>query len=539
MITVKNLSISFNQQNQHEKILSDISFDLQKGKINALIGHSGCGKSSIALALIGLLRKTKITGEVNYNSQNLVNLSEEKWRKIRGQDISIVFQDPNSALNPLHKVGKQIKEAVKSHNPGIFKADLQKRFKEVFELIGISDLLPRVNDFPHQFSGGQKQRLMIAMALINKPKILILDEPTTALDSKSQQQILDLVVTLKNDLNLTILFISHNLNVVKGISDQIIVLNDKKILQIGSSEQIFDNPMHEYVKKLVKIAKLNEGFSKGNVAFKGGTRSAVVQSTKANGTADSSAEKIKNQPILNVKGLNVFYKTSNISLIQKIPRLLCRSLATPHGDEFVLKNLSFSLNQSQNLGIIGQSGSGKSTLAKVLMNIVPFQGQIDLKTDQNPHQFMQIVFQDPFSSLNPRFRVEDIILEGLRLQKKSISAVHVHNLFCTSRGVEQKNQRNLAVKLLKKLGLEESFLDRYPHQLSGGQRQRIAIARSLILEPKILILDEPTSALDFIAADELIELLIELQNQIDITYIVISHDLAVVNRLCEQVLSLD
>ena len=517
-----------------------------------MIGQSGCGKSSIALLLLGLLRKARISGEISYDGQNLLNLSEEKWRKIRGSDISIVFQDPSSALNPLHKVGKQIKEAVRVHNPGISRENLQKSLENVFAQIGIEDLLSRINDFPHQFSGGQKQRLMLAMALINQPKILILDEPTTALDSKNQQQVLDLIVRLKNELDLTILFISHNLSIVKQISDQIIVLNDKKILQIGSPEQIFENPKHDYVKKLVKIASRHRHCE----------RSEAIQ------------EGDQNNEVLNVKDLTVSYKKPNISLIQKISGFLRRfapksdnssnvatpagvptplgvgaadhsavktKLATPAGvptplgvgaadHSAVIKNVSFTLKKSQNLGIIGQSGAGKSTLAKALMNLIPFEGDIELKTDQVPHQFMQIVFQDPFSSLNPRFTILDSVLEGLRVKEK---------LFKSARDREQRqNKQKIAAILLKKLGLDESFLSRYPHELSGGQRQRVAIARALILEPKILILDEPTSALDFIAADDLLNLLIDLQKKIDITYIVISHDLAVVNRLCKNILQL-
>ncbi len=485
-IAIKDLSISFAQKNKQQKILSNISFDLQKGKINALIGASGCGKSSVALALMGLLKKATISGEISYDKKNLVTLSEEKWRKIRGSDISIVFQDPNSALNPLHKVGSQIKEAIKVHDRKISKKNLQDRLSQIFTQIGIEDLLPRINDFPHQFSGGQKQRLMIAMALINRPKILILDEPTTALDSKSQQQILDLITRLKNELNLTILFISHNLNIVKQIADQIIVLNNQEILQIGTSEEIFEQQKHDYVKKLVKIANLNEKFA---------SRSVIAR----NGVSHDVAIQKSPEEILRVKSLTVKYQKT------------------------ILNNLNFSLNKSQNLGIIGQSGSGKSTLAKALMNLVPFEGKIDLKTAKKHHQFIQIIFQDPFSSLNPRFLVKDIILEGLKIQKTL---------------KKQDNKEEIATKMLEKIGLSKDFLYRYPHELSGGQRQRVAIARSLILEPQILILDEPTSALDFIAQNELLELLINLQKNIDITYIVISHDLAVVNRLCKEILKL-
>lgn len=506
-VAITDLSISFQHQNRQEQILSGISFDILPGQINALIGHSGCGKSSIALSLLGLLKKAQLTGQIHFNDQDLTKISDHHWRQIRGDDIAIVFQDPNSALNPLHKVGKQIKEAVKTHNRKISKKDLQQRLEEIFSRIGIEDLIPRINDYPYQFSGGQKQRLMIAMALINNPKLLILDEPTTALDSKSQQQILDLIIRLKRELNLTILFISHNLNIVKQIADQIIVLNDKKILQIGAVDDIFSNPQHDYVKKLVKIANINEDFA--------------VKSVK-----ESEND---NQLLLTAENLAVSYQSAAPSIIRRFTSYItacCRRISCNENsnEQYALKNINFSLKKQQNLGIIGQSGAGKSTLAKTLINLVPYQGAIDLKTDKNRHQFMQITFQDPFSSLNPRFTIEEIVLEGLRVQ----------NILKKS-----DNGRHIAVQMLEKLGLDASFLQRHPHQLSGGQRQRVAIARSLILQPEILILDEPTSALDFIAQDELLELLTNLQKEINITYIVISHDLAVINRLCHKVIELE
>lgn len=565
-ITIKNLSIAFSQQTSQEKILSDISFEIKLGEITSLIGHSGCGKSSIALSLMGLLRKAEISGEINYDSKNLVNLGEEEWRKIRGQDISIVFQDPNSALNPLHKVGKQIKEAVLAHNNSISRSDLTKRLQEVFKLIGISELFSRIDDFPHQFSGGQKQRLMIAMALINNPKILILDEPTTALDSKSQNQILDLIVKLKKELGLTILFISHNLNIVKKIADQIIVLNDKKILQIGNVKEIFDNPKHEYVKKLVKIAKSNEEFASLDrhcedfqrksaaiqkevggeilrvtdlsvsygkkswgffdrvaVILKGKIKTTPPQASPATPLAEGNHTEGELRVDLDEESLPSNGGTANSFAEEKQKTGLPRRFAS-RNDELALKNLSFCLKKSQNLGITGQSGSGKSTLAKALMNLVKYEGKIDLLSSKNHHQFMQITFQDPFSSLNPRFLIKDIVLEGLKVQKIL---------------KKSDNQDKIAGKMLEKLGLDKSLLYRYPHQLSGGQRQRVAISRSLILQPEILILDEPTSALDFIAQDELLNLLLELQKDIDIAYIVISHDLAVINRLCHKVIELE
>ncbi len=513
-VAVTDLSISFQHQDHQENILSGISFDILPGKINALIGHSGCGKSSIALSLLGLLKKAQLTGQINFNDQDLTKISDHDWRQIRGDDIAIVFQDPNSAFNPLHKVGKQIKEAVTVHHRKISKKDLQQRLQEVFSLVGIADLIPRINDYPYQFSGGQKQRLMIAMALINNPKLLILDEPTTALDSKSQQQILDLIVKLKHELNLTILFISHNLNIVKQIADQIIVLNDKKILQIGNVDDIFTNPQHGYVKKLVKIANINEDYaSRGIVASQDLSGQnidchdfAEAKSHNDDNTPASSREAQRrgdpNTPASSReaqrRGDPNTPASSREAQRRGDPLLIVDSLSVGYdkSSSLAIKNLNLTVSKGQNLGIIGQSGAGKSTLAKALMNLLPFQGRINLKTTKNHHQFMQITFQDPFSSLNPRFTIEEIVLEGLKVQ----------NILKKS-----NDGRQIALQILKKLGLDASFLQRYPHQLSGGQRQRVAIARSLILQPEILILDEPTSALDFIAQNELLELLINLQ----------------------------
>ncbi len=543
MLLIKNLTISFFHNQHFLKVIDNISFNLIQNKVTALIGQSGSGKSITALAILGLLLKeknrgAKISGEIIFNFddslnksaknvKNLLKLNDHQLSKIRGCEIGIIFQDPNSALNPLHKIGAQLSEAIKIHNPKIGAKNLQNRVLELMDLVGLNALKSRLGDYPHQLSGGQKQRLMIAIALANNPKLLIADEPTTALDDSSQQEILDLLLRLKNQLNLTILFITHNLNIVKQIADEILILKDGKLIAKTTKDEIFgddikmanflkQNP-NQYLHKLIKIAQINEKFSQ---------KSAFL------GKKHGFFEKNNNKLILSIKNLSVIYKINNSWFNPK--------------NFYALKNINFDIYARQNLGIIGQSGSGKSTLAKALLGLIKHEGLvIQHSQDDYPNlpqniikklspqglsigatlkkSQIQIVFQDPFSSLNPRFLVRDIIAEGLIIHKIEKNSAKIDKIID---------------EILQKLGLDAMLKNRYPHQLSGGQRQRIAIARALVLKPQILILDEPTSALDFVAQNDILELLIELQQDINITYIIISHDLAVINRLSHKVIRL-
>jgi len=453
LLSIKNLNISF----FNNKIINNFNLDLNKNEITALIGQSGSGKSSIALAIMNLLKNSQISGKIIFNNNNLLNLAEDKICKIRGNEISMIFQDPNVALNPLHKIGKQISEIIKIHQPKLTKKNIKNRVLEILELVDLQDFTNRLNDYPHQLSGGQKQRIMIAMALANNPKILIADEPTTALDYDTQQEILDLLLRLKNELGLAILLITHNLNIVKKIANKTILIGDN---------------FNEKFPISAKNNKINQ---------------------------DSS-------DILQVSSLDVFY-----------------------GKFLANKNINFSLKKGQNIGIIGQSGSGKSTLALALTNLCKFSGKIEFFDNHNwqknqklLRKKVQIVFQDPFSSLSPRLKVYDIIAEGLKIHK-------IANEF---------EQKKMIDKVLKQMNLDLSLKDRYPHQLSGGQRQRVAIARCLILNPKILILDEPTSALDYKTQNEILQLLLNIQEKQDISYITISHDLEVIEILSHQILEI-
>jgi microcin C transport system ATP-binding protein len=454
MLVIKNLKIGFN----NNVIIDNFSLKLKKKNITALIGQSGSGKSSIALAIMNLLPKAKISGSIFFDDyDNLLDLSQEKMSHIRGNEIAMIFQDPNSSLNPLHKIGKQISEIIYIHQPKLSKKQIKNRVLELLSMVDLNNFDNRLNDYPHQFSGGQKQRIMIAMALANKPKILIADEPTTALDYKTSQEVIDLLVRLKNNLNLSILLITHNLNIVKKIADEKIIIG-KKFDEIPS-----------FRKNIIK--------NEQNLL-----------------------------EILKVENLNVSY-----------------------GKFLANKNINFSLKKGQNIGIIGQSGSGKSTLALALTNLCKFSGKIeffDKKNWQEDQKLLrreiQIVFQDPFSSLSPRFTIFDIIAEGLE----------IHNI------ANQNEKIKLVDEILSLVDLDLSLKNRYPHQLSGGQRQRVAIARSLILKPKILILDEPTSALDYKTQNEIIKLLLDLQKKYHISYITISHDLEVIQNLSHKILEI-
>lgn len=449
ILAIKNLAIFFGEK----VVLENFSLKLEAKKITALVGESGSGKSSVALAILGLLRGAKPEGEIIFEGKDLLKLGEKEFCKIRGRDIGFIFQDPQTSLNPLHKIGAQIGEAITIHNPKISKKDLRQRILELLEMVDLKGFAARLDDYPHQFSGGQKQRIMIAIALANNSKILIADEPTTALDSKTQDEILNLLLRLKNELGVAVLLITHNLRVIKKIADEVIEIKGRCEKKSGDAE-----------------------ISKRKIL----------------------AHDLEN--ILEVSNFSAFYAKKNI-----------------------LENLNFSLKLSENLGIVGASGSGKSTLALALINLVKSQGEIkffDNKNWKNDEKFLrrnvQIVFQDPFSSLNPKMTVEQIVGEGLKIHGISASVDDI----------------------LKKLHLDLSLKNRYPHQLSGGQRQRVAIARALILRPKILILDEPTSALDFTTQNEIINLLLEIQKGGEISYILISHDLEVVERLSHKIINL-
>lgn len=483
ILSVQNLSVSFSDK----KIIKGISFDLSTNEITALVGQSGSGKSVSSLAILRLLNHTKIDGEVLLNGRNLCKISEEEMCRIRGKEIGIIFQDPSSSLNPLHKIGKQIAESIQIHQPKISQKKLKERIAELLRMVDLTNFSTRLNDYPHQLSGGQKQRVMIAIALANNPKVLIADEPTTALDEATQNEILQLILRLKNELNLAIIFITHNLEIVQKIADKILVMKDGKIIENSSTKEIFSNPKHDYTKLLIAATKPE--FARNST--------------------------IDNQEILHVKNLSVIHKIRGKNFFRK--------------DNFYAnKDLNFSLKLGENLGIIGASGSGKSTLAAALCNLIKFEGEVKLFGEKNwqknkefLRQNIQIVFQDPFGSLNPRMNIQEIISEGLKIHKIT------------------NDSDQLIDEIMEQLNLDLDLKTRYPHQLSGGQRQRVAIARALILRPKILILDEATSALDLITQNKILQLLAEIQNQQKISYVIISHDRNVIKAMADKTLMIN
>lgn len=497
MLKIKNLTVSFEQNKRLTHALNKVSFDLHKNKITALIGQSGSGKSTIALTILKLLHKAKISGEIIFDGDNLLQINDHELCKIRGGKIGIIFQDPNSSLNPLHKIGEQIAEAVRIHNQKISRAALKKRVADLLRMVDMEPFISRLSAYPHQLSGGQKQRVMIAIALANNPQILIADEPTTALDIAVQDEILKLLLRLRDDLGLAILFITHNLKIVRKIADEIVILKDGEIVEKGDASDIFKTPKHEYTKKLLNAADAHKALP-------------IKVFTKID-----DLEKIK---ILEVKNLCVIHKI--------------RKGFFKFENFYANRNISFSLNLGENLGIVGASGSGKSTLAKALMGLIKYEGEIFFGEEstkistknnkiaqKNYLQKMQIVFQDPFSSLNPRMLIQDIVAEGLII-----------------RG--EKNPQKQVDEILQKLDLPTSIKNRYPHELSGGQRQRVAIARALILNPEILILDEPTSALDLLTQNDILSLLQKIQQQQKISYIIISHDPDVIEAMAHHKLNL-
>ncbi|QIC79470.1 ABC transporter ATP-binding protein [Acinetobacter indicus] len=484
VLTVQQLQI----QHQQQLLVHNLNFELYAGETLALVGESGSGKSVSSLALLGLLpSQLQIQGQALFQGQDLLQLNPVQLRQIRGQRIAMIFQEPMTALNPLHRVEKIISESLLLQ--GYSKAETRQRVLQLLQDVGIPQPEDKLKRYPHELSGGQRQRVMIAMALALDPDILIADEPTTALDVTLQAQILDLLQSLQRSRQMAMILISHDLNLVRHYADQVIVMNKGQVEEQGPVEQVFHAPQQAYTREL-----LHHDFGKA----------LQVEAT---------------QPLLQLQQLGVKFPIKQ-GLLNRVK------------DYFVaVEPLDLNLAQGESIGIVGESGSGKSSLALAISRLTASEGKIDL-LGQDLNQLsekqlrplrskFQIVFQDPFSSLNPRLNVEQTIGEGLALQKLSASEI--------------QQRIDLA---LEKVELPVSFKTRYPHELSGGQRQRIALARALVLKPKLLILDEPTSALDRTTQRAIVKLLRRLQQQEQMSYLFISHDLQVVKALCQKVLVL-
>jgi microcin C transport system ATP-binding protein len=487
LLSVNNLTIAFGAS----VVARDVNFDIAPGETLALVGESGSGKSVTALSLLKLQSSAAtVAGSIAFVGKELIGASNAELRAIRGNDIGMIFQEPMSSLNPVHTIGKQVSEILEVHQ-GLRKNAARARTIELLTEVGIPDPASRTDDFPHQLSGGQRQRVMIAMALANNPKLLIADEPTTALDVTVQAQILTLLKRLQAEKGMAMLFITHDLGVVRRIADRVAVMSKGDIVETGTVETIFAAPQHDYTKRLL-------------AASPQGTPPAVAPDA----------------PII--------VETDDLKVWFPIQRGLFKRVV---GHLRAVDGVSLSIRKGETLGVVGESGSGKSTLGYAILRLIRSKGRIvvlgqdisDISGSalRPTRRHMQIVFQDPYGSLSPRMPVSDIIEEGLTVHFPKLSA----------------NQRAQKVtEALLEVGLDPETATRYPHEFSGGQRQRIAIARALVLEPDFLVLDEPTSALDVSIQAQIIALLRAVQQRRQLSFLFISHDLKVVRALAHRLI---
>ena len=488
VLSVENLSVSFNG----EPAVVDVSFDIRRGETVALVGESGSGKSVTALSILQLLPYPIAShpgGAVWLGDTQTVGADHDLLRSIRGSKVAMIFQEPMTSLNPLHRIEKQIGEVMRVHR-GIAASEAKPKILELLNLVGLQNPEEKLSAYPHELSGGQRQRVMIAMALANEPDLLIADEPTTALDVTIQAQILALLLELQAKLGMAILLITHDLGIVEKTADRVCVMTEGRIVESGDCDAIFNSPRHAYTRHLI--------------------------SAEPSGVPVAGDEQAK-----------VLMSCEN----------LCVRFPLAKGFFFVKKYLtavnrvSLSVREGQTLGIVGESGSGKTTLGLALLRLVASSGavtlddqRLDLLTAKGVKPFrrdMQIVFQDPFGSLSPRMSVGQIVEEGLLVHQRELT---------------EAQRRDLVAKTLLEVGLDPDTQDRYPHEFSGGQRQRIAVARALILKPRVLVLDEPTSALDMSVQAQIVDLLRDLQHKHKLTYLFISHDLKVVRALSNRVI---
>jgi len=490
LLQVKNLTVGFRQNGVETQAVRGVSFTVDRGETVALVGESGSGKSVTALSTVSLLGDSAtVGGSVLYDGQEMVRADEKHLRRVRGNDISFIFQEPMTSLNPLHTIQKQLAESLALHQ-GLTGDAVRGRIIELLTKVGIRDPESRLDSYPHQLSGGQRQRVMIAMALANKPDILIADEPTTALDVTIQAQILELLAELKEAEGMGLLFITHDLGVVRRIADRVCVMKDGEIVETGPTAEIFANPRHAYTQKLL--------------------------AAEPSGTPDPVPEQAPE--IARTEHLRIWFPIHRGFLKRTV------------GHVKAVNDASISVRAGETLGIVGESGSGKTTLALALMRLIASEGAMTFDGQdirkwstrelRRLRKDMQIVFQDPFGSLSPRMTCAQIISEGLA----------IHNVD------PQRAPRDLVADVMRETGLDPAAMDRYPHEFSGGQRQRIAIARAMVLRPKLLVLDEPTSALDMTVQVQIVDLLRDLQQRYGLAYLFISHDLNVVRAMSHKIM---
>ncbi|GAC1549067.1 MAG: ABC transporter ATP-binding protein [Beijerinckiaceae bacterium] len=485
LLSVRDLSVTFGQGERETAAVDHISFNLERGHTLALVGESGSGKSVTALSLVRLLGAgARTSGEALFQGEDMLRISEPRLRDIRGAKITMVFQEPMTSLNPLHTIERQIGEIIELHGrPG---QNIRQCVVDLLEEVGIRDPASRLRAYPHQLSGGQRQRVMIAMALANRPELLIADEPTTALDVTVQAQILKLLKDEQARMGMALLFITHDLGIVRKLAEDVCVMQKGRIVEAGPVGQIFAAPQHAYTKALLAAEP------KGSAP-----------------PCDTCA-----MTIVSAENVRVWFPIKRGFLRRTV------------GYIKAVDGIDLAVRSGQTLGVVGESGSGKTTLGLALLRLIRSEGaiaylgrRIDGLRSKEMRPFrrdMQVVFQDPYGSLSPRLSVAEIVAEGLRVQNRKLS---------------EAQRREIVARALADTGLDPAAMDRYPHEFSGGQRQRIAIARAMALEPKFIVLDEPTSALDMSVQAQIVDLLHELQRKRGLAYMFISHDLRVVKAL--------
>ncbi len=493
LLEVRDLSVAFRSDGKTSTAVDRISFDIARGETVALVGESGSGKSVSALSILKLLpypTASHPSGKILFKGEDLLDADERDLRRVRGDDITMIFQEPMTSLNPLHTIERQVGEIMELHLDST-KEGVRARVLELLNQVGIREPEKRLGAYPHQLSGGQRQRVMIAMALANEPELLIADEPTTALDVTVQAQILELLNELKRERGLSMLFITHDLGIVRKFADRVCVMTGGHIVEHGPTKEIFDNPQHEYTRHLLAAEP------KGNPPPADATAPVVVE-----------GEDVK-----------VWFPIKAGLMRRTVDHVKA------------VDGIDLTLRAGQTLGVVGESGSGKTTLGLALTRMISSEGRIGfIGRDIAAYSFkemkplrseMQIVFQDPYGSLSPRMSVAEIIAEGLAIHKPELSAAQ---------------QDTIVSDVLAEVGLDPATRHRYPHEFSGGQRQRMAIARAMVLEPKFVMLDEPTSALDMSVQAQVVELLLRLQQERNLAYLFISHDLKVVRALANDVI---
>jgi len=496
LLDIQNLSLKFHTEDGESDVLHNVTFGVDKGQTVALVGESGSGKSVTALSIMRLLEKTATvtaTGAISFSGQEILALPEAKMRQIRGNRIAMIFQEPMTSLNPVYSIGNQLIEPLLLHQK-LSPQNAQKKAVDLLDRCGIPDPEQRLKSFPHQLSGGQRQRAMIAMALACRPELLIADEPTTALDVTIQAQILELLKDIQLDLNMAVLLITHDLNMVEKISEHVHIMNNGRIVEEGPTKTIFAKPRDPYTIHLL--------------------------SSVPKGKPEPKPER---KQLLTISDLKCYFPVKAGFFKRTI------------GQIKAVDGVSLTVREGTTYGIVGESGSGKSTLGMCILRLTDCQGKILYNSENEEvsdlvsrsraalrplRKQLQVVFQDPFSSLSPRLTIEQIISEGLK----------VHRI-----GRDKRDRQRMVYKTLKEVGLTEKMADRYPHEFSGGQRQRIAIARAIALQPRFIMLDEPTSALDMTIQAQIIKLLKDLQQRYGITYLFVSHDLRVIRAMADEV----